>query len=78
MGSILGPLLFTIFMNNMDEALLQTDGTSSFSLLCPFNFAVIGNKNNKHELSVNINNTHYKRVADYRPTVTQCQQNEVN
>ena len=61
-GSILGPLLFIIYMNDIHEAsenfhaILHADDTSLFSSLGSFNVSLNGNNFDKHVLSTNINN----------------------
>ena len=61
-GSILGPLLFIIHMNDIHEAsenfhaILYADDTSLFSWLGSFSVALNGNNIDKHELSTNIKN----------------------
>ena len=61
-GSILGPLLFIIYMNDIHEAsgnfhaILYADDTSLFSSLGSFNVALNGNNFDKHVLSTNNNN----------------------
>ena len=61
-GSILGPLFFIIYMNDIHEAsenfhaILYADDTSLFSSLCSFNVSLNGNNFDKHVLSTNINN----------------------
>ena len=60
-GSILGPLLFIIYMNDIHEAsenfhaILYADGTSLFSSLGSFNVALNGTKFDKYTLSESIN-----------------------
>ena len=61
-GSILGPLLFIIYMNDIYEAcksfhaIMYADDTSLYSSLGSFNVKLIGNNSDKHTLSVKINN----------------------
>ena len=61
-GSILGPLLFIIYVNGIHEAsenfhaILFADDTSLFCSLGSFNVALNGNNFDKHVLSTNINN----------------------
>ena len=60
-GSILGPLLFIIYMNDIHEAsenfhaILYADDTSLFSSLGSFNVALNGTKFDKYALSQSIN-----------------------
>ena len=61
-GSILGPLLFIIHMNDIYEAsksfhaILYADDTSLYSSLGSFNVNLTGNNSDKHTLSIKINN----------------------
>ena len=61
-GSILGPLLFIIYMNDIYEAsksfhaILYADDTSLYSSLGFFNVNLTGNNSDKHTLSIKINN----------------------
>ena len=66
-GSILGPLLFIIYMDNIHEAskkvhaLLYADDTSLFSSLGSFNVALNGTKLDKYALSEG-NNTELSNI----------------
>ena len=61
-GSILGPLLFLIYMNDIHEAskkfsaILYADDTSLVEPLCTFDISAKSSKFNKTKLSENINN----------------------
>ena len=61
-GSILGPLLFIIYMSDIYEAsksfhaILYADDTSLYSSLGSFNVNLTGNNSDKHTLSIKINN----------------------
>ena len=71
-GSILGPLLFIIYMNDIHEAsenfhaILYADDTSLFSSFGSFNVSVNGNNFDKHVLSTNINNELQKKKKNPR------------
>ena len=60
-GSILGPLLFIIYMNDIHvardkfNAIIYADDTNLLSSLCSFNVNLQGNATNMTELSSNIN-----------------------
>ena len=60
-GSILGPLIFLIYMNDIHRAsdkfhsILYADDTSLIDTLCSFNTAVDQTSYNKSQLSANIN-----------------------
>ena len=61
-GSILGPLLFIIYMNDIYEAsksfraIVYADDTSLYSSLGSFNINLTGNNSDRHILSIKINN----------------------
>ena len=61
-GSILGPLLFIIYMNDIYEAsksfhaILYADDTSLYSSPGSFNANSTGNNSDKHTFSIKINN----------------------
>ena len=85
-GSVLGPLLFIIYMNDIHEvsetfhAILFADDTSLFSSLGSFNVALNGRKFDKYALSESIN-TELSSIQEWlniKQAFTQCQQNEVH